>query len=183
MELHSLETQVEADLAWREAELAVFREMLASKNYGEVRSRALFRAGWALLYAHYEGFIKFCLDLYLEYICKRHVHCRSLPHRLFIYLIDEEIQRAKSLPPEEIVNFFLNEFQCLRDKAPQAVTVNTQSNLWPDLLEKILVRLDLEAPDIVRERRRLQTLVARRNDIAHGKKVFIDDFDYYPSTR
>jgi MAE_28990/MAE_18760-like HEPN len=68
--LRKLEKAIEADLDWRQAELAVFREMLTLSADLETRKRALFRAGWALLYAHYEGFSKFCLDLYIEFICR-----------------------------------------------------------------------------------------------------------------
>ena len=140
MELR-LEGQIESDLAWREAELAFFREMLAAKKYSEVRTRTLFRAAWALLYAHYEGFSKFCLDLYLDFVRKRHSHCRSLPQRLFIFLIDKEIRKAKNLPSDEIVSFFLNEFTSLRDSAPLSAQVDTQSNLWPDRLKQLLMQL------------------------------------------
>ena len=65
--LKKLERNIEVDLDWRHAELAIFRELLSTAIHGESRKRAMFRAGWVLLYAHYEGFSKFCLDLYIEY--------------------------------------------------------------------------------------------------------------------
>jgi hypothetical protein len=83
------------------------------------------------------------------------------------------------LPAEEIFAFFANEVVSLREKAPQLAQIDTQSNLWPDLLDNILIRLDLGAYDIISEKRKIKTLVARRNDIAHGKKVFIENFEYY----
>jgi hypothetical protein len=63
--LRKLEKDIEADLDWRQAELAVLREILILSAELGTRKRALFRAGWALLYAHYEGFSKFCLELYI----------------------------------------------------------------------------------------------------------------------
>lgn len=96
-----------------------------------------------------------------------------------MFLIDLEICKAKSLPAEDIFAFFTNEVASLRDKAPQLARIDTQSNLWPDLLERILARLDLSSYGIIEEKIKLKTLVARRNDIAHGKKVFIEDLEYY----
>ncbi len=48
--------QLEDDLAWREAELAVLRVILANRELTKLQKEVLFRAAWALLYAHYEGF-------------------------------------------------------------------------------------------------------------------------------
>src|SRR6202011_3735888 len=93
--------------------------------------------------------------------------------------IEAEIRKAKSLPSHELFKFFGEEVDLLRAQTPKFPNVDTKSNLWPNLLEEILVKLDLASSSILLERRKLETLVARRNDIAHGKKVFIDDIEYY----
>jgi hypothetical protein len=70
-----LERQIEQDLAWREAEIGALKLLAASSPAGSDRERALLRACVAMLYAHYEGFCKFCWDLLLDSIeqstCKR----------------------------------------------------------------------------------------------------------------
>jgi MAE_28990/MAE_18760-like HEPN len=177
--LRKLEKDIESDLDWRQAELAVFREMLTLSAEFETRKRALFRAGWALLYAHYEGFSKFCLDLYIEFVGRSLSDCHMLPDKMFVYLIEKEIQDAKALSPEDIFLFFREKIHMLRSTAPKTITVDTKSNLWPASLAKLLGRLDLNSSCIIEHERKLKTLVARRNDIAHGKKVFIDDIKYY----
>ena len=58
--------EIERDLDWREAELAILRLFLANKEITEREKRVLFRAAWALLYAHYEGFCKFALTVYFD---------------------------------------------------------------------------------------------------------------------
>jgi hypothetical protein len=90
--LRKLEKDIEADLDWRQAELAVLREMLILSAEFETRKRVLFRTGWDLLYAHYEGFSKFCLELYIEYLgnaCgplhspgRRSRQCKACPFRV-----------------------------------------------------------------------------------------------------
>jgi hypothetical protein len=98
---------------------------------------------------------------------------------MFVYLVETEIRDAKALSPERIFQFFQEEIRALRSTPPKSITVDTKSNLWPDLLMEMLDRLDLNSSFIIKDERKLKTLVARRNDIAHGKRVFIDDIKYY----
>ncbi len=177
--LRKLEKDIEADLDWRQAELAVLREILTLSAELETRKRALFRAGWALLYAHYEGFSKYCLELYIEFVGNALCDCTNLPDNMFVYLVEKEIRDAKALSPERIFQFFQEEIRNLRSTPPKTITVDTKSNLWPELLREIIDRLDLDSSFIIKDERKLKTLVARRNDIAHGKRVFIDDIKYY----
>jgi hypothetical protein len=171
--------QIERDLDWREEELATFRELLTRMPRQTVKSHALFRAGWALIYAHYEGFCKFGLDLYLESLGRLLTNCRSLPECLFVYSIEAEIRKAKNLSSHDLFKFFGDGVVILREQAPKFSGIDTRSNLWPNLLEETLEKLDLSPVNVLLERRKLETLVARRNDIAHGKRVFIEDIEYY----
>ena len=98
---------------------------------------------------------------------------------MFVYLIDKQLKACRSLTSDEMFSFFAKEMPLLRGKPPQMITIDTKSNLWPNLLQDILVRLELESYVIIEDTRKLATLVSRRNDIAHGKKVFIDDVTYY----
>src|SRR6266403_2500607 len=60
--------QIESDLNWREGEIASLKLLAASFPTDSNRQRALLRALWTMLYAHYEGFCKFCWDLLLTAI-------------------------------------------------------------------------------------------------------------------
>src|SRR6266436_3095888 len=61
-------TQIESDLKWREGEIASLKLLAASFPADSNRQRALLRALWAMLYAQYEVFCKFCWDLFLTAI-------------------------------------------------------------------------------------------------------------------
>lgn len=65
---------LEQDLKWRDAELASLKRLAISATNENVAHRALLRAMWALLYAHFEGFTKFCWDTVLD-----HVQSSSIP--------------------------------------------------------------------------------------------------------
>ena len=83
------------------------------------------------------------------------------------------------MPSEQCFKFFSGEIVALRKQSPKPPTIDTESNLWPQLLHTILDRLDLAGEKISIDEPKLKTLVARRNDIAHGQKVFITDLTYY----
>lgn len=176
--LTQLERQVESDLDWRHAELAIFRELLTLDTVTTIRKRALFRGAWALLYAHYEGFCKYTLQLLADYI-RRLPDCASLAHPTFMFFHDKSMREAKALPTAEAFEFFRVTVDQLRTKPPPEITIDTKSNLWPSLLEELLSAMNLDAYPVIDEPDKIKTLVARRNDIAHGQKVFIEDLTYY----
>jgi len=177
--LARLEKTIEIDLDWRNAEIAIFREQLSLGVQTETKKRAMFRAGWLLLYAHYEGFSKFCLEIYIEYMCSILKDCHGIPDKTFVYFVDKEIKSTKSMSSEDTFLFFKNEINSLRTKSPKPLMVDTKSNLWPEVLLELISKLDLTGYTIISDEKKLKTLVARRNDIAHGKSVFIDDLHYY----
>lgn len=179
LDVAAFSRQLEIDLDWREAEFAVFREMLTLTKPNTTRSRTLFRAGWALLYAHYEGYCKFCLDLYLDALSRLLPDCHLLPDPLLVFLLKREIGNLRKLPAIDIHQFITSEYEIICNSPPSNRQVDTQSNLWPELLRNLLNDTAVGTSSVDIDDRKLKTLVARRNDIAHGKKVFIDDLSYY----
>ncbi|WP_339872631.1 MAE_28990/MAE_18760 family HEPN-like nuclease [uncultured Brevundimonas sp.] len=173
-----LSTQIEADLDWRHAELAVFRELLILDAGNSIRRNVLFRGAWAILYAHYEGFCKYSLQLLAEFL-QGLPDCAALPHSTFLFVHDKKMRQAKGLPTSEAYEFFRVTVEALRAGPPPVGSVDTKSNLWPNLLDKILIDLDLQSYGVVQSPVMVKTLVSRRNDIAHGQKVFIKDLTYY----
>jgi len=176
--LQQLERQIEADLDWRHAELAIFRELLILDTATPTRRSALFRAAWALLYAHYEGFCKHALQLLADYIAQL-PNCTTLHHSTFLFVHEKSIKSARSLPDEKLYEFFREKIDSLRVQPPPESAIDTKSNLWPTLLTELLMSMDLDVSTVVAQPTKLTTLVARRNDIAHGQKVFIRDMPYY----
>src|SRR5690606_34874829 len=75
-----LSHQLTEDLKWREEELAVMRKQLYLAKEGGLQERVLLRAGVAMLYAHYEGYCKFAIELYLDSLRKL-----KLPRKEFVW--------------------------------------------------------------------------------------------------
>jgi len=98
---------------------------------------------------------------------------------MFLFLHDKSIRDAKTLPHAAAYEFFRNTLEKMKQNPPPSLTVDTKSNLWPSLLEELLYSFDIAPTSVIERPESIKTLVARRNDIAHGQKVFISDLAYY----
>lgn len=171
--------EIERDLDWREKELALLRVRLADRGGHETEKRVLFRAAWALLYAHYEGFTKFALTVYFEELGKSGQPCAQLPLLTQCFALRPELRRMKKKPDLEFLESILD-FEGAHLTSPATFpSVETQSNLWPAVLEELLAYADIELPSLQMHSWKLKTLVSRRNKIAHGERHIIQDLPYY----
>lgn len=167
--------QIQSDLDWREAELALLRKQLAlSKGRGvEV---ALLRANMAMIYAHYEGFCKFALGIYIDALEKIALKRGQLKWAIAASSLRNFHQELKGIsdPGEFFTKIFLELEDKLAEKAsfPRPDHI---ANLWPNLLLEWLARLGLDRGEIEVHRARLESLVSNRNQIAHGKRLIVKD--------
>lgn len=170
---------ISQDLDWRESELATFRILLHSPHCSNQQRNVLLRAAWALLYAHYEGYAKFCLDLYFDEVEKLALDCKSLPVRVRAFAMKEKLKDVRKQPNIELLNF-IERFETTElNLSPKFPDVDTKSNLWPQTLSALLQDADIDTMIIDKHEQKLRTLVSRRNEIAHGKRNFIDEIGYY----
>lgn len=175
--------ELEKDLTWREAELALMRKQLISSLPGTPQESALLRANLAMTYAHYEGFCKFALELYVSSLQRLNLKRIDLAWPLASFTL-KKLHKDLSVETDQ-TRFFtrlLNEFNdaILGDadfeKPPQI------SNLWPNLLIEWLTKLHLDTSCVIENTTTLEQLVTNRNQIAHGKKLTIksrDELDKY----
>jgi hypothetical protein len=71
--------QISADLGWRESELGSLKILLGRRDLTKTQQAVLLRASWAMLYAHYEGFVKTALTIFYDEVSKRITNCGDLP--------------------------------------------------------------------------------------------------------
>ncbi len=171
--------EIEHDLEWREAEMAVLRILLAADNLPSRTKTVLFRAAWSLLYAHYEGFCKFALTVYFDTLQSGGNLCSDLPAKTQAYALKASLKAMRSLPPLDFIEK-IRSFEV--DVLSSSVTfpdVDTESNLWPATLQRLLGDADIDIPSLQSHNRAISTLVNRRNKIAHGERDIIPEFSYY----
>ena len=66
--LEQLYDFLSGELAWRTKELVTLKALVEQTSPSRERRRVLLRAGVALLYAHWEGFVKRAGSAYLEFV-------------------------------------------------------------------------------------------------------------------
>jgi hypothetical protein len=178
-----IETTIERDLRWREAELSSLKRLTIVADAGSVAQKSLLRALWAMLYAHYEGFTKFCWDALLDEIQASGRRVGEVQDHLAVLALQKEFRRLRGdMAPESIWNFYSVEFPVLLSASlrfDEEARIKTNSNLWPDTFVKGCVALGVVCDEVEKHRTQLSTLVARRNDIAHGKEMTISSVEEY----
>ena len=171
--------EIERDLDWREAELAVLRIFLANEDITEREKRVLFRAAWSLLYAHYEGFCKFALTVYFDALKASGTGCENFAPKTQAFALSDKLKAIRNLPPVDLISA-MRGFEAEVLAEPLSFPeVDTDSNLFPNVLKRLLEDADLELESLFLHNRSLYTLVNRRNKIAHGEREIIPEFEYY----
>jgi len=170
---------ISQDLDWREREIASMRILLSGAGLTNSQRSALLRAGWAMLYAHYEGFIKNTLTVFYDEAAKAAGKCEHLPSSTRAFALRDTLRYLKNLPCDDMLNKIENFQVDHLASNPQFPDVDTKSNLWPDVLIDLLKTADLNTSIAEKNEAKLRTLVSRRNSIAHGEKSFINEVSYF----
>jgi hypothetical protein len=168
---------LEADLKWRESELASLKRLAINAQEGSVTYQSLLRALWALLYAHFEGFTKYSWDTLFDYIQSEKIPKEALSEPFAMIALEKDFKSLRVALDAASIMQFLNVSMpaAMQSEAdfPEEVRLKTDSNLWPNVFERETSKLGINCEELVKHRSRIKALVARRNDIAHGKGMTI----------
>lgn len=182
----SWQSDLENDLDWRFAELAALRFQAANTPPGSTVQRALLRALWAMLYAHYEGFCKTAIRIYLKEIRSGNVRRQECKEMLAVFSLQKVLRNTKGFAAEACWQFYSTTLpQALQDAIDYEldkdgeILLEGESNLYPTLLRTNLQHVGLPHVEVDAQELRLGQLVGRRNSIAHGKKLIIHDLPTY----
>ena len=163
--------KLDGALAWRKKELIDYK-LIVEKNKGSLLQKPLTRAGIALVYAHWEGFIKEASGYYLLYLSTLKLKPSDLSLNLLTLSVFDKIVKANDADKcYDIVQFLNNpESRC---KIPQ--NIDTESNLKSSVLKKIMFLLDLNYTYYETRANFIDAnLLGKRNEIAHGEFRNID---------
>lgn len=171
--LDQLQDAMDREMAWRLKEVKAFS--VASKANGPER-RYFIRAGVALLYAHWEGFVKTSSEQYLSFVGNRGLKYNELKSCFSIFGLKSKLNTLaisrQSLANVDAFDFILLEL----DKTARlqlGSAINTESNLTSKVFSNIAVSLDINIASYASRFNLIdESLVHRRNKIAHGE--FLD---------
>lgn len=169
-----LQDLLDREFAWRIKEISDLRSAVRAAAAGS--ERTLIRAGIAMLYAHWEGFVKTASELYLAFLTAQGVPYGKL-QRCYIAFgmkgrISQMAQAKKPQAAREVVDFLLDSLgQPARIAARGAI--DTESNLRSHVFSAIAGWLGIDASIYETKYTFIDnSLCDRRNSIAHGE--FLD---------
>ncbi len=176
-----LSDQLSEEIAWRKKELIYIKTLIDKNRYRTVQS-TLLRSGTAILYAHWEGFVKNAATSYVEFVARQNLKYSELAPNFLALAIKKQLNEAQSsyraVIFTKVVDFLITglESKCLIqwDDA-----IKTQSNLNSDVLKDIICILGLDYSLYETKEKIIdETLLRSRNEIAHGQYLLIE-FDQY----
>lgn len=198
MNLPDIHAQLEEELSWRWAEMRLLRNQLGyiADGFNKGRYR---KALVVMLYSHFEGFCKTAFSIYVTAINQEQLLCAEANDFIAAASLadvfdayenrDKKCQLfRKSLPDDAKLHRFARQVDfvvALSDLPNKPVNirvdsiVDTESNLNPVVMNKILYRLGLPHDAFAAQVGAIHRLLERRNNIAHGaEKGVIAQKDY-----
>lgn len=179
--VEDLDDRIRADLTWRRHEIQFFNQQLVSA--GPIGARSLLRASVALLYAHWEGFIKTTCHYYLCYVASLKLDTGQLSPELAAYSLRSTLKRTldsqSSALHIEMVNGFRNSVSATSKIPTKIDAIQTKSNLSFPVLRNLLISIGLD-PSLYESSSDLidTQLVDSRNKIAHGENDYISQTEW-----
>lgn len=185
MTADELRAALEVELAWRQEELAFFKNQLneiLEENKNRYRKSLVL-----ILYSHLEGYIKICLQTYIQYINSQRLERREVSTGLMVasmhkeFIAYENSDRKcevfrRELPDDARLHRLyrrIDFMEKVEDFKEQKLTIDdqiidTESNLWYIVLQKNLYKIGLPINLFDEYQGDIDALVNRRNSIAHG---------------
>jgi hypothetical protein len=177
---------LQADSAWRKKEISSLKQRIARAD-GEPRA-ILMRAAIVILYAHWEGFVRFAAETYITHINERVARFNTpLSQHYRELLMWRCLKRKGDFPHAKSPMAFLDFMQDWRTSPDVLLPddlIDAESNLDSRVLGKILRIIDVPFVDFESKKNLIdEKLLGRRNPIAHGKKMSISIDEYSEADR
>jgi hypothetical protein len=175
--------KIAQDHVWRIREISELKSLIQSSAASIIRKQVLCRSGIAVLYAHWEGFIKKSGTYFLEYVANQRHNISELRSNFVTLLVRAKIDQAsasKKYSAFDEVTRYIMDNQNTRARIPVKNVVDTQSNLSTTVLKEIMWCLGLDYQLFTSKEKLIDLqLVGRRNHVAHGELLEISDLDFF----
>lgn len=192
MNVERLQERLDKNSSYRKKEIQHLT-LTIKEAEGSVQE-ALLRASFILLYAHWEGFTKDALRLFLKYLNKQKIPLRSIVYNLQTLhhtkqFIDVKQAQKKKKYHELTQAMLIENTKIFKVKETDKNIISTESNLKFEVIEDLLFLLDIEPQNFLLQSTTNATLETKkefidkvvlnqRNGIAHGETLLIKMEDY-----
>lgn len=171
-----LQNTLDNKFSWRLKEIANLK-IVVRKSEHLSRETAV-RAAIPLLYGHWEGFIKEASTCYIEYVNGQSLTYKELQSCFVVFGFKREINKLVSSKSSRVS---ISTLDFLRDELDQKAklkiksAIRTEFNLSSKVFENIAQSIGIDT-NTYKSRYNLidESLLSRRNRIAHGKHLDVD---------
>jgi len=170
-----LQSALDNELAWRVKEIADLK--YAIKQSKALAEGTLIRAGVALLYAHWEGFIKSAATAYLNFVSCQGLNYRDLQSCFAVRGLKKHLYELSDGRNARLAVVALEFLRAgMHDRAElQISNAIDKGNLKAEVFENIAWSIGISATPYESKFKLVdESLLKRRNKIAHGEFVDID---------
>lgn len=184
--LYEFEKALDLEFGWRKQELATLSvELKSSRNH---QARVLFRSGMVLLYAHWEGLIRFSAECFLLHLNRQGHSYKNLKPCFLFYATRASIINSHNVNLhnyssfEKTMDFFLVPQEAKFDIDPKPyISTKENQNINSEQFKSIVGKLGLEYLPQYELREKLidDKLLYYRNTIAHGENTHQEVDDFY----
>ncbi|MBE3662406.1 hypothetical protein BOO91_15830, partial [Vibrio navarrensis] len=161
--------RIDEEFSWRRREIILYTGKIPDAQTDI--QRVMLRAGIPFIYAHWEGYVKTCMSLYLRYISELQLSHEKLTIPFVALSLTNSINEFDSSDIRKKVKFL--ELMMLKANArsniPKKNIINTKSNLRYDVFKEIMFNVDLNHHGFESKGEVINSLVDTRNHIAHGE--------------
>jgi hypothetical protein len=177
---YEFQEKISKDLLWRKREFTTLKFMIEGEKRPH-QKEILYRSSIALLYAHWEGHIKFCASAYLDFISYKGFNLETLTENFSQVLLGIEFSGGfsiKSISNQKKIYDYFNNLSTKKFKVIGENTIDTESNLNFEVLKKIVDQLNLNISEYERRENFINgTLLKDRNRICHGEFTILADLE------
>jgi hypothetical protein len=179
--IENLESVLTEELKWRAHEMQLWEQVAAACRSHELPG--VLRGGVALVYAHWEGYVKESARAYLEYVSRKGLKIGQLRSEIAAVALRAKLGRGEasknSSAHTEIVELFRSADLLPANIPYNSATIRTRSNLHFSTFVDIMHSIGCDASrheiykSIIDNR-----LLRHRNDIAHGREEYVSLSDW-----
>lgn len=178
--IQQLSNALNDEITWRKREIIELRMQAARKD--SMTHKTILRAGVAVLYSHWEGFVKASSELLLNYISNQKLKNSELSE---VYVVQSFKSHLSTLADTKNSGVALESLRFILDKMEESSSinhknyVNTESNLSSEVFDRIASSIGVDVSKYMHLYPFIdESIVNKRNYIAHGEFMDVNLDEY-----
>ncbi|MEK3718458.1 MAE_28990/MAE_18760 family HEPN-like nuclease [Paenibacillus sp. FSL R7-0333] len=178
--VEKLEDLIDKDLAWRKKELLDIKRLISRKGSNK---KLHIRAGFALLSANFEGFIKYAANMYIVFVsCQKIPYC-DIKNCFLSIRFQGKFDQCTETERLSVYTSLLDNVQSIQTqhfKVSDEKVIKTESNPSSKVLKEILISIGLEHEPFESKNHFIDySLLSNRHKVVHGEVTSFEPEDFF----